>query len=285
MKAEHRHELKTNELAEWIANFPQWAKKNLRMIIYVSVVVFLVAGSYIFHWYRKNVESVRKQLELTRLIAQLSQGKTRILQAQARGVDISYMLIQTADNLKIAAQNAREAQMVALALIKRAEALRMELHYRFGTVDERDAITQIELAKASCAEAIEKASTSPSLMAAAKLGLGLCEEELGNFGKAEQIYSDIATNALYEGTVVVSQAKIRLETMVDYQRKVVFKPAAKPAPTETELLRPQIQLSPVDINLAPQTQGSVPEMGSPLPSSANSVPPVAPPLPEINMVP
>jgi hypothetical protein len=161
----------------------------------------------------------------------------------------------------------------------------MELHYRFGTVDERDAITQIELAKASYAEAIEKASTSSSLMATAKLGLGLCEEELGNFGKAEQIYSDIATNALYEGTVAVSQAKIRLETMADYQRKVVFKPAAKPAPTKTELLRPQIQLSPVDINLAPQTQGSMPEMGSPLPSSANSVPLVAPPLPEINMVP
>jgi len=285
MRAKHRHELKTNELAEWIANFPQWVKENLRMIIYVSAVVVLVAGSYIFHWYRKNVESVRKQLELTRLIAQLSRGKTQILQAQARGVDISYMLIQTADALQAAAQSAKDDQMTALALIKRAEALRMELHYRFGTVDERDAITQIELAKASYAEAVEKSSGSPALLAAAELGLGLCEEELGNFSKAQQIYSDIATNTLYEGTVAAAQAKVRLDTMADYQRKVVFKPAAKPAPTKTELLRPQIQLSPVDINLAPQTQSGGPEMDSLLPSSANSVPLADPLLPDINMVP
>jgi len=280
MKAEHRHELKTNELAEWIANFPQWAKENLRMIIYISVVVVLVAGSYIFHWYRKNVESVRKQLELTKLIAQLSQGKTRILQAQARGVDISYMLIQTADNLRIAAQNAREEQMAALALIKRAEALRMELHYRFGTIEERDTEAAIGLAKASYTEAIEKASSSPSLLATAKLGLGLCEEELGNFETAEQIYSDVITNTSFEGTVAAAQAKLRLETMGDYRRKVVFKPLAKPTPTKPELLRPEIQLGPVDINLVPPTQFGGPETGSPLPSSANGVP-----LPDINMVP
>ncbi len=28
MKAEHRHELKTNELADWIVHFPQWFKEN-----------------------------------------------------------------------------------------------------------------------------------------------------------------------------------------------------------------------------------------------------------------
>ncbi len=28
MKSDHRHELKTNELAEWLSNLPQWAKKN-----------------------------------------------------------------------------------------------------------------------------------------------------------------------------------------------------------------------------------------------------------------
>ncbi len=33
MKSEHRHELKTNELAEWIANFPTWAKENAKVLI------------------------------------------------------------------------------------------------------------------------------------------------------------------------------------------------------------------------------------------------------------
>jgi len=41
MKAEHRHELKTNELAEWIAGLPEWTRKHLIIIIIVLVVVVL----------------------------------------------------------------------------------------------------------------------------------------------------------------------------------------------------------------------------------------------------
>jgi len=89
MKAEHRHELKTNELAEWIANFPQWAKENVKMIIYVSVVIILVAGAYFYRKYQKDVVGVRRQLELTRLATQLAGGKLEILNARARGMDIS----------------------------------------------------------------------------------------------------------------------------------------------------------------------------------------------------
>ncbi|MHC4595136.1 MAG: hypothetical protein ACYS19_09345, partial [Planctomycetota bacterium] len=78
--------------------------------------------------------------------------------------------------------------MAALALIKQAEALRTELHYRPGTVSKEDLTAQINQAKAGYADAIERSSFNPSLMAKAKFGLGLCEEELGNFAEAEQIY-------------------------------------------------------------------------------------------------
>jgi len=278
MKPKHRHELKTNVLAEWIANFPQWAKENLRMIIYVSVVVVLVAAVYFWRMSEKNVVSVRKKLELTSLIGRLPRGKMQILRARASGVDISYMLIQAADDLQAFAQNAEDDQMAALALIKRAEALRMELHYRYGTVSERDAKAAIDRAKASYTEAVGKSSTNPSLMATAKLGLGLCEEEVGNFEQARQIYSGISTNTSFEGTVATAAAKLRLETMADYRQKVVFKPSPRPSPTETKVLRPEIQLSPTDIDIGPQMENGGFEMGSPLPSSANSVT-----IPDINI--
>jgi hypothetical protein len=271
MKSEHRHELKTNELAEWIANFPQWAKENAKTIIYVSVLVAVVAGVYFWKRYEENVVSVRKQLELTRLIAQLSQSKMQILQARARGVDISYMLIRTADSLQLFAQGTKDDLMAALALIKRAEALRMELHYRFGTVSERDAKAAIERAKAGYTEAIERCSGNPSLTAVAKLGLGLCEEELGNFAGAEQIYRQVGANVSLEGTVAAAQAKLRLETMADYRGKVVFKPSPKPVTTETEILQPQLQLSPADANTALQMQERAFESGLRLPSSGNEV--------------
>ena len=53
MKSEHRHELKTNELAEWLVNFPQWTKKNAKTIIYVCVLTIVVASLYFYKRYQK----------------------------------------------------------------------------------------------------------------------------------------------------------------------------------------------------------------------------------------
>jgi hypothetical protein len=246
MKAKHRHELKTNVLAEWIANFPEWAKKNLRMIIYISVVVIAVGGSAAFYWYRKNVESVRKQLQLTSLITRLSQGKLQVLQQQFRGMDVSYMLIQIADGLENFARNAKNDQMAALALVKRAEALRTELHCRLGTISELDKQAAMERAKTSYTEAIDKAVANRSLVATAKLGLGLCEEELGNFEQAEQIYTEIVSSGGFEGTAAAAAAKRRLATMADYQPEVVFASAPQPEPVQPA--EPQLTISAAEAN-------------------------------------
>jgi len=248
MKSDHRHELKTNELAEWIGNLPQWARGNRKMIIYVSAVAVLVIGSASWYWYNKNVESVREQNKFTSLITQLPQSKMQIVMARAKGVDTSIMLIQLAENLRSAAQSTKDDQIAALALIKHAETLRTALHYRQGTVSRAELEATINRAKTGYREALEKASPNPSLMATARFGLGLCEEELGNFEEAEQIYRELAINTDFEGTTAIAQAKQRLKTMTDYKQKVVFKASPKPRPAE--FLQPPIQLGPADTNLA-----------------------------------
>ena len=244
MKSEHRHELKTNELADWIAHLPQWARENQRMIIYVSVVTVLVMASYIWHRYQKDVVGVRRTSQLTNLITQIPQGKLRILEAQAQGLDIAYMLIQNAEELETVAEELKDNHMSALALIKRAEALRTELHYRLGAVSEQDIISQIALARESYNKAIAKAPANPSLMAMANFGLGLCEEEVGNFEQAKQIYNNVATNPDFEGTVAAVQAQQRLEKMDDYREKVAFRSAPRPEPTE--IIQPGLDLAPLD---------------------------------------
>jgi len=261
MKSEHRHDLKTNELAEWLGNLPQWTKENLITIICVSALVIAVAGFYIWRTYNKNIIQVREHIEFTNLLNQLSANKTQVLNAQAQGrdIDLSYILIQAANNLGGFAQNANNDRMAALALIKQAEALRAELHYRPVAISEQDLTAQINQAKAAYTEAIQthlKRTSNPSLMAAAEFGLGLCEEEIGNFEKAQQIYQTVAANPDFEGTVAVVQAKNRLETMADYKQKVIFKLA--PAPPADSLLqsktagaaaKPTIQIKPIDTNL------------------------------------
>lgn len=247
MKAEHRHELKTNELAQWLINFPQWAKQNSTMIIYVSAFIVVIAGILLWKVYEKRVVASREQLEFTSLISQISQSKTQIIQAQAQGVDTAYALIQAADNLQNITQNLKNEQMAALALIKEAETRRMELHYRFGNISRQDLEAQINRAKDSYAKAIEKSSNNPSLMATAKLGLGLCEEELGNYGQAEQFYREITANPDFEGTVAAAQAKLRLLTMYDYQQQITFKLTPK---QPEQFVQPEIKLVPPE-----QTQG------------------------------
>ncbi len=287
MKADHRHELKTNELAEWIANFPEWAKENRAAIIGVAVAIVVVAGIYFRHFYRKNVVAVRRQLKLTSLFNQLSLNKLQVIQARSQGRDLSFILLQPAENLQTFAQDTKNQRMAALALIKRAEALRAELHYRLAPVSPQDLLTQISQARASYQEAFEKATSVPSLRAMAKFGLGLCEEELDNYEQARQIYRDIVANTEFEGTTAKVSAQYRLDTMADYETRVVFKPSPKPAPIPAMLLPGEIgpvseANLPIDINLpiviepvteTPNLAPIVPDTNL-LPTLPNSVPDV-----------
>ena len=228
------------------------------MIIYVSVAVVLIAASYFYYRYQKYTISARKRGELTELIAQLPQHKLEIIQSQAKGADNSYMLIQSAENLQSIAQSTKNNQMAALALIKQAEALRTELHYRPGIISQQDLKLQTDKAKASYTEAIDKASGNPSLIAAAKFGIGLCEEEFGNFGQAQQVYHSVVEDPNFQGTVAAAAAKQRLATIADYEKKIVFKPAPKPAVVETKTAAPQIQLKPADVNAVPGLPNNMP---------------------------
>ena len=254
MKSDHRHELKTNELADWLSHLPEWTRQNLGTIILITAMLAAAAGIYIWRTHSRNVAQTQQHLEFTSLLNQFAGGKMQIVQAQSQGKDESFMLIQPANNLQSFAQRTKNDRMAALALIKRAEALRAELHY--GTVQKEYLISQTNLAKASYAEALRRCPDDPSLAAAAKLGLGLCEEELGNFEQARQIYQEVTANPDFEATVAVVQAGRRLATMADYQQEIVFKPSPTPpaaAAEPNEAVRaassPIVQINPTDTNL------------------------------------
>jgi predicted negative regulator of RcsB-dependent stress response len=124
MKSDHRHELKTNELADWIGHFPQWFKDNTKTIVGVTAVVVLVIVVYGWNKYSGNVLVVRQRAAFTQEVAQLGGQKGRVYQDAMGGKDTSFLLHQSADNLATLASETSDPYMAAMALIKRAEALR-----------------------------------------------------------------------------------------------------------------------------------------------------------------
>ncbi|MHC4075469.1 MAG: tetratricopeptide repeat protein [Planctomycetota bacterium] len=248
MKSEHRHELKTNELAAWLVNFPNWARENLKMIIYVSVVIILVAVSYAYKKYQTNVVTAGQQVSLTTTVSEIPQKKIQIIRGQAQDMDLSYSLLQSADNLQNIASSSKNDCMSAFAYLQRAELLRTELNYRLGTVSPQDRQIQLNRSKAAYNNVLETAVDNPSIKAKARLGLGLCEEELGNFSQAKQIYNEIAENPDFQSTVAAAQARFRLEIIDEYEKPVVFVAPPKPQMTQFQFDVPPDQLNSEALN-------------------------------------
>ncbi len=115
-----------------------------------------------------------------------------------------------------------------MALIKRGETLRAELHYTAGKVEKGVIATQIALAKESYEKALEKAEGNNTLTAMATYGLALCEEEIGDFAKATEMLTAIVNNKDFKGTIVPAQAQFRLDVMADHEKQFTFVVAPEP---------------------------------------------------------
>ncbi|HNS22018.1 MAG TPA: tetratricopeptide repeat protein [Sedimentisphaerales bacterium] len=267
MKSDHRHELKTNELADWLANFPEWAKQNRKNLTVAGVVVVAAILVYIVSHYWVGVAGARNRERLTRLVSQVPEQINTVMRSAAQGTDQSYTLMPIAQDLQDFADGLSNNDMAALALIKRGEALRAELHLRLTDPTKDDLAAQIGKAKASYQAALDRKPSNPALAAAAQFGLGLCEEELGNFGQAADVYRTTAQKPEYAGTVAQAAAEYRLKIMDDFKTQVVF----KPAPAEPQATTPTIQI--------PGTAASDPT-AIPVPSEP-MIGPVAPTTPAV----
>lgn len=249
MDSEHRHELKTNELADWIVHAPEFFRKNYLTILGVLLVIAGLLSWPILNKKRQGVDT-KQAVETTELIEKVSQSKALIVQ----GSQQSGSLIGLASSLEIAAGDAKTDLAEALILIKRAEALRAELHYKAEEIEEVILLSEIERARASYEKAVKKAKGNANLEAMATFGLGLCAEEIGDYTKASGIYESIVSNAGFEGTVFPAKAKARIETMADNRESFLFVNA--PAPVEV--------VAPVVVEpVVPKVEAAVPAVEKP----------------------
>ena len=246
MKSEERHELKTNELADWIANFPEWAKENSGTIAYAAIVIIIVGVVAYLKWYRPTHAVSREQIEMSQLAGQLAMAKLQVAAPKDQASANPAIIRGMADRLGTVAGQLSQPEYIASALIKQGEALRAELHYApAGFAADPNALAfQVNKAKKCYQQAVEKAGGNPQLAAMAQFGLGLCAEEVGNFDEAQKIYHDIAANESYVGTVIVSMARERAVDMNDYKGTFVFVATPQTPPAPEMPVGPRIENAP-----------------------------------------
>ncbi len=228
MDKEHRHELKSNELADWITHLPDFVRRNWVQITGVILIIIALLVIPIFKRTRDNT-MLTGQVEATKLMQKIVQEKVGVVQNQSQGVlETQNQLLVVANSLEEAAKNTKNPFAAAFALIKRGEALRADLHYQSGDVERSVVLSQIKQAKTAYNSAIEKAQGNSTLIGMARMGLGLCAEEGGKFDGAKEIYEAILNNTDFAGTIYPAQAQHRLDFMDDNRTKFVFVEAPQP---------------------------------------------------------
>ena len=252
MKSEHRHELKSNELADWLSNLPQWLNENIGTIIITLVVICIFAGFFVWRFYSRNVQSGEHE-EFTNMLDNMLSIKADIVSQQMgqQSSDTSYFLLTQANEMSKFADRTENNNIAAFGLVAVADAYRSELHYRPEMVNKNDLTENINKAKTNYSQAIAKSPSNKTVRAIAKFGLGLCAEEIGDFNEAREIYSNIIKEPDFAGTIVVNKAKLRLETMDDYKQQIVFKPKPiPPAPIiePNDIFQPAIEMLPKESN-------------------------------------
>lgn len=234
MDSGHRHELKTNELADWIAHLPGFLRRNRVQVVGAALIIIGLLVVPVLKRARHN-SALNRQTETTQLIQKIAQEKVAAVRNQSTGIlEVQNQLLVAANSLEAAANKAKNPYSAALALIKRGEALRADLHYQPGGVERSTVVAQIQQARKAYELAIEKAQGNNTLTGMARIGLGLCAEEVGKFDRASQIYQGIAANADFAGTVFPAQAQYRLEVMDDSKAEFVFVAAPEPEPPAVE---------------------------------------------------
>lgn len=227
MDTQHRHELKTNELADWLTHAPEYLKKNASTIIGVLLIIIAIITWPMFSRMRVSSE-IAKAAAVTESIQNLERDLFGVIQAAEEGGEArrqaTSALLVNAGALLEQADEIDNPDLAAMARIQAAQALRTELHYRAERIETGQLQSRIEQARGAYEKALASATT-PTLKGMAKFGLGLCAEELGQRDAAAAIYREILDTPEFAATVAPTQAQQRLDNLKENLEPFVFAPA------------------------------------------------------------
>jgi len=229
MRAEERHKLKTNELAESLSELPEFFRQHGNKILTGVIIVLVVVLG--FFWWRNAQASAREEniARLNDLLAQktLLQGLT-VQQAQvAKQGDeqtLPYDAANLASEFKAVAEKAAGSPMALIALKEQAEAIRSQLLYSSQPITDEQRKTLCTQAESIYEQMKNVFPNSSQALGTADLGLALLAEEQGNWAKAREIYDKMVADgqSRLAGTMYPAQAQLRLKRIDEISQPIEF---------------------------------------------------------------
>lgn len=254
MKAERRHELKTNTLAHRLENLPEFGRlygtKILLAIVAVLAIVVFVryqarasreAREQATETYAEAVASINALDRLGNLAdpREAAEQRKQVQEQASRG--IQQVLDQSKDEaLRADALLARGDLNWKLATAPLPRGAETQPSLQLAEKDE----DLLEKARGAYEAAATAAGASPLTVTNARLSLAAVAEELGKWDEARQHYDQLIADTRTP-EAFRNEAKVRLQDLADISKPVLIgKPVSRPLPELPELGPPAPALAP-----------------------------------------
>ena len=240
MKAEERHRLKTNELAQSLSQIPQYISKHSNQILTIALIVLVitVGGLWAYRSWaggkQKRFEQLNLQLMRTTRM-QMEALNQAFAQTQPTGEPPPPASPYDADAVASVLGNLSEESpgtpVAKTALLQQAEVIRSALFFSEQDITDEQKSQMLEQIK-GIYELIRQQYPDDALaQGTAQMGLALVAEEQEQWDQASKIYEEViaAGQGNLAGTVYPLLARRRLDIMENFTTPIVF-PLTPPVP-------------------------------------------------------
>ena len=221
MKAQRRHDLRTNTLAESMADAVEYLKEKGQIIVLVVSAVVVVLG---VSWYWNYSATVRQQQGWQAMLALLN----------APSVDQSAQL----DQLQRVAESYRDPALRAMAWSQLGSRLLDAAASTSGPATTEQADNYIAGAKAAFETVIQETPNQTVPAAIAYLGLAAIAADRGDFETAMGYYEQVAGGEQFNNTPFQNQAAESLTLLERLGSLPALATAREPAAQQAAATQP-----------------------------------------------
>ncbi len=194
MRAEERHRLKTNELAQKLSELPEYLRKHIKLISVgvVAVVVICIVGG--FWWSARKKSYSRRNEELQGLfpqIVQIQYNAARAAQDPKAQSEATYNISSLLGALGNLSSEAQGTPIGMMALLQQADLKRSELYYTHRLLLDQEKEQICRASEKLYQQILSEYGDHAQAVGTAQLGLALVAEDRGDWEKAKKKYEEI----------------------------------------------------------------------------------------------